>query len=145
MLIYFVVLRYSFIFDQIGALKESKKEESYLSMKESYAAMRKYLLKALPLNSQVLKDVSFLSPVKREKEWTVNAIGRLASMLPHIIAEREVSLVRMNGKFCKLSKFQMIGTWKILGSKRELILTGLKCLKSAPKQVILSTLYLVKL
>ena len=37
----------------------------------------------------------------------------------------------------------MIGTLKILGNKRELILTGLKCLKSALKQVILNTLYLV--
>ena len=64
--------------------------------KKSYVAMSKYLLKALPLNSQDLKDVSCLGPVRREKEWTVNAIGRLASMLPHIIAEREVSLVKDN-------------------------------------------------
>ena len=66
-------------------------------MKESYVAMSKYLLKALPLNSQVLKDVSCLGPVKREKKWAVNAIGRLASMLPHI-AEREVSLVKDDWK-----------------------------------------------
>ena len=95
MLIYFVVLRYSFIFDQIRALKERKKEESYLSMKEFCVAMSKYLLKALFLNSQIVKDVSCLGPVNREKEWTVDAIGRLASMLPHIIAEREVSLVKV--------------------------------------------------
>lgn len=69
MLIYFAVLRYYFIFNQIGVLKKSKKEESYLSMKGSIVAMSKYLLKALPLNSQVLKDVSCLGPVKREKEW----------------------------------------------------------------------------
>ena len=67
MLIYFVVIRYSFIFDRIGALKERKKE-SYLSIKESYVAMNKYLLKELPLNSQVLKDASCLGPVKRKKE-----------------------------------------------------------------------------
>ena len=69
MLIYFVVLRYAFIFNQIGVLKKRKKEESYLSMKGSIVAMSKYLLKALPLNLQVLKDVSCLGPVKREKEW----------------------------------------------------------------------------
>ena len=41
-----------------------------------------------------LKRFSCLASVKREKELAVNAIGRLASMLPHIITEREVSLVK---------------------------------------------------
>ena len=94
MLIYFVALRYSFIFNQIGVLKKREKEESYLSMKGSIVAMSKYLLKALPLNSQVLKRCVVFGSCKKRKRMEVNAIGRLASMLPYIIAEREVSLVQ---------------------------------------------------
>ena len=62
-------------------------------MKEFYVAMSKYLLKAWPLNSQVVKDVSSLGPVKWEKEWTVNAIGRLEREMK-LLNEREVLLVK---------------------------------------------------
>ena len=143
--IYFVVLRYSFIFNKIGALKERKKEGSYLSMKESYVAMSKYLLKALPLNSQVLKDIFCLGPVKREKEWTVNAIGRLVSMLPHIIAEREVSLNKDEWKILQTEEIPDDWYMENSGQQKRIDTYGLKCLKSALKQVTLSTLYLVKL
>ena len=53
-----------------------------------------YLQNNLPLQSTLLKDVSCLAPNVRNKEWTVNAIGRLAAKLPHMVSEREVSLVK---------------------------------------------------
>ena len=114
-------------------------------MKESYVAMSKYLLKALPLNSQVLKDIFCLGPVKREKEWTVNAIGRLVSMLPHIIAEREVSLNKDEWKILQTEEIPDDWYMENSGQQKRIDTYGLKCLKSALKQVTLSTLYLVKL
>ena len=44
----------------------------------------------LPLDSQLLKDLTCLGPQMRSEPWTVNAIGRLAAMMPHIVNEGEV-------------------------------------------------------
>lgn len=62
-------------------------------MRDSLIAIACYLQKNLPLDSGTLKDAACLSPVVRDKDWTIGAIKRLALKVPHIISEREVSLV----------------------------------------------------
>ena len=73
-------------------------------MKDTYIEMTKYLLKSLPLKSNVLKDAACLGPLTRKKEWTVQSIGRLALRIPHIIQEREVSLVKDEWKLYQLEE-----------------------------------------
>ena len=73
-------------------------------MKDTYIEMTKYLLKSLPLKSNVLKDAACLGPLTMRKEWTVQSIGRLALRIPHIIQEREVSLVKDEWKLYQLEE-----------------------------------------
>ena len=53
-----------------------------------------YLQSKLPLQSSLLKDVSCLSAKWRLREWTLRTIENLAGRLPHLISQREVSLVK---------------------------------------------------
>ena len=69
--------------------------------------MTKYLLKSLPLKSNVLKDAACLGPLTRKKEWTVQPIGRLALRIPHIIQKREVALVKDEWKLYQLEKISV--------------------------------------
>ena len=71
-----------------------KRRRSILHMKEAYISVTNYLQKKLPLGSSVLKDATCLAPSARSNDNSIEAIGRLASLLPHIISEREVSIVR---------------------------------------------------
>ena len=73
-------------------------------MKGTYIEMTKYLLKSLPLKSSVLKDAACLGPLTWKKEWTAQSIGRLALRIPHIIQEREVSLVKDEWKLYQLEE-----------------------------------------
>ena len=47
-------------------------------MKNALIAATKYLQKNLPLKSTLLKDITYLSPTVRNKDWTIRTIGRLA-------------------------------------------------------------------
>jgi hypothetical protein len=60
-------------------------------MRDGYISVVKHLQKKLPLDSQVLKDMTCLGAQMRSEPWTVNAIGRLAVMMPHVMTEREVN------------------------------------------------------
>ena len=84
-------------YSRIYFLKADKCPESKVQNLEivrySLIAIVCYFQKNLPLASGTLKDVACLSPVVRDKDWTVGAIKRLATKVPHIISEREVSLV----------------------------------------------------
>ncbi|XP_047130152.1 uncharacterized protein LOC124810036 isoform X2 [Hydra vulgaris] len=44
--------------------------------------------------NQILKDMTCLGAQMRSEPWTVNAIGQIAVMMPHVITEREVSFVK---------------------------------------------------
>ena len=59
-------------------------------MRDGYIAIVKHLQKKLPLDSQLLKDLTCLGPQMRSEPWTVNANGRIAAMMPHAVNEREV-------------------------------------------------------
>ena len=63
-------------------------------MKDCYVAITKYCQRNFPLHSQFLKDVVCPSPFVREQNWTVNSIGRLAALLPHIVSEQEITIVK---------------------------------------------------
>ena len=87
-----------------GNFQKNKRDEKCKVMKDTYIEMTKYLLKSLPLKSNVLKDAACLGPLTRKKEWTVQSIGRLALQIPHIIQEREVSLVKDEWKLYRLEE-----------------------------------------
>ena len=40
------------------------------------------------------KFPSTLTPSVREQNWTVNSLGRLAAVLPHIVSEQEITVVK---------------------------------------------------
>ena len=63
-------------------------------MKDCYVAITKYCLRNFPVHSQFFKNVVCLSPFVREQNWTVNSIGRLAALLPHIVSEQEIAIVK---------------------------------------------------
>ena len=56
--------------------------------------MTLYLQKNLPLDSTFLRDLHCLGATWRREDWTVEAIKRIASALPHIVGEREISYSR---------------------------------------------------
>lgn len=80
-----------------------KRNELRHAMKEALVQMSAYLQKKLPLRSQLLKDLTCLSASSLKEETSVNAIGRLAAALPHIIKDREVSLVKDEWKLLQVS------------------------------------------
>lgn len=71
-----------------------KRRDLRNAMKEALIQMTRHLQKKLPLGSQLLKDLSCLTPKSLKEETSVNEIGRLAAALPHVIEDREVSLVK---------------------------------------------------
>ena len=53
----------------------------------------KYPIGHLPIDNQLLRDVSVLPPNLRDTDHGVQAIRRLAVMMPITIAEEEVALI----------------------------------------------------
>lgn len=82
--------------DKTTLSKMSTREKHILlnEMKASYVAASQHLLRKLPLDSPVLKDVTCLSPTARSRESSIEAIARLAALVPHVVSEREICLVR---------------------------------------------------
>ena len=75
-----------------------------LQMKDSDVSVIQYLQKNLPLNSMMLKYITCLSPLLRSCNWSVEAIGRLASLILHLISKREVSIVNDQWRLYWLEK-----------------------------------------
>ena len=75
-------------------LSGRKKNVGQQSMRDSYVSVVQYLQKKLPLNSQLLKDNTCLSPHFKSFDWTVNSIGWFALQFPHLLSERDVSIVK---------------------------------------------------
>jgi len=82
---------------------EFKRRDLKNSMKEALVQMTRYLQKKLPLGSQLLKDLSCLAPHNIKDEMSVNAIGRLAALVPHVVSDREVSLVKDEWKLLRVA------------------------------------------
>ena len=59
-------------------------------MRGGYIAIVKHLQKKLSFDSQLLKDLTCLGPQMRSEPWTVNAIGLIAAMMPHVVNEGEM-------------------------------------------------------
>ena len=57
----------------------------------------------------MLKYIACLSPLLRSCNWSVDAIGRLASLIPHLIFKREVSIVRGHRRLYQLEKIDENG------------------------------------
>ena len=64
--------------------------------------MVQYLQKNLPLNPQLLKDITCLSPHFKSCDWTVYSIGRPASQFPHLFSKRDVFIVKDQWRLYKL-------------------------------------------
>ena len=77
----------------LSNIADARKNDARKSMRDSYVKIINYLQKTLPLNSKMLQDITCLSPLLRSCDWSVDAIGRLAELIPHLISEREVSIV----------------------------------------------------
>ena len=73
-------------------LSERKENVGQQFMRDSYASVVQYRQKKLP--SQLLKDITCLSPLFKSCDWTVNSIGRLAWQFPHLFPERDVFLIK---------------------------------------------------
>ena len=78
---------------QLLKIPSSKRAEFQAKMKDTYIQMTLYLQKNLPLDSTFLRDLRCLGATWRREDWTVEAIKRIASALPHIVGGREISYV----------------------------------------------------
>ena len=85
-------------------LKEDQKQIARKSMRDSYVNVITYLQNNLPLNNKMIQDLTCLSPHHRSSHFSVEAIGRLASLIPHIVSEREVSIVKDQWRLYQLEE-----------------------------------------
>ena len=56
--------------------------------------MTNYLKKKLPLKVPLLVYLRCLDPTRRKENISITQIEKLAEMLPHVVQEREVSLIK---------------------------------------------------
>ena len=56
-------------------------------------AATKCLQKNLPLYSILFKDITYLLPTVRNKDWTMCAIGRVSERFPRVMKEWDVSVI----------------------------------------------------
>ncbi|XP_047134307.1 uncharacterized protein LOC124812180 [Hydra vulgaris] len=81
--------------NQVNKISCEKKRFVFLQqMRDGYISVVKHLQKKLPLDLQILKDITCLGAQMRSEPWTVNAIGRIAVRMSHVITEKEVSFVK---------------------------------------------------
>ena len=90
----FLFLHLYLLFQSEKCFSKKKKDETLELMKNALIAATKYLQKNLPLDSALLKGITCFPPAVRNKVWTIRAIGRLAERFPHVIKERDVSVIR---------------------------------------------------
>ena len=56
-------------------------------VKNALIAATKFLQKNLPLYSILFKDITYLLPTVRNKDWTMCAIGRVSERFPCVMKE----------------------------------------------------------
>ena len=56
-------------------------------VKNALIAATKFLQKNLPLYSILFKDITYLLPTVRNKDWTMYAIGRVSERFPWVMKE----------------------------------------------------------
>ena len=62
-------------------------------VKNALIAATKFLQKNLPLYSILFKDITYLLPTVRNKDWTMCAIGRVSERFPRVMKEWDVSVI----------------------------------------------------
>jgi len=72
-------------------------------MRNFYLVTTKYLMAHLPINNQLLNDLSAVHPLQRNKDQTALEIRRIAKMLPQIIKKEEIG--------------QLLDDWKVYQSQ----------------------------
>ena len=77
-----------FLLFQLGNdLVKRKKNEMLELVKNALIAATKFLQKNLPLYSILFKDITYLLPTVRNKDWTMCAVGRVSERFPHVMKE----------------------------------------------------------
>ena len=72
---------------------KKKKNEMLELVKNALIAATKFLQKNLPLYSILFKDITYLLPTVRNKDWTMCAIGRVSERFPRVMKEWDVSVI----------------------------------------------------
>ena len=75
----------------LSKLPEDKQKAPLLGMKSFYVDTTTYLVKHLPIDSKLLRDISFLLPQLRKNDRGIEAVRRIAAMLP-TVSDEEVAL-----------------------------------------------------
>ena len=105
---------------------KKKKNEMLELVKNALIAATKFIQKNLPLYSILFKDITYLLPTVRNKDWTMCAIGRVSERFPRVMKEWDVSVIMDEwGFFTNKNRYQMNGikilTPKILKSRLLLV------------------------
>ena len=78
-------------------------------MQGFYIAVAQYLQKKLPLNNELIYDLTCLQPLSQKDDRRVCAIGRIARLIPQVISQDKVSLVQ--DEFRAYSQEDIPDTW----------------------------------
>ena len=105
---------------------KKKKNEMLELVKNALIAATKFLQKNLPLYLILFKDITYLLPTVRNKDWTMCAIGRVSERFPCVMKEWVVSVIVDEwGFFINKNRYQTNGikilTPKILKSRLLLV------------------------
>ena len=63
-------------------------------MQTFFKVVTSYLQEKMALDNDLIKDLTCLHPNAKGQERSVRAIGRIARLLPHVVDDSQVSLVR---------------------------------------------------
>ena len=72
---------------------KKKKNEMLELVKNALIAATKFIQKNLPLYWILFKDITYLLPTVRNKDWTMCAIGRVSERFPRVMKEWDVSVI----------------------------------------------------
>lgn len=78
---------------ELGKLTTERRKVPLSSMRKFYVTVVAYLLKKLPFQNTLLKDLSCLHPSMQKEATCVGAVRRISKKLPHVITEEEISLI----------------------------------------------------
>ena len=108
------------MFDQMDIERERKNESQKRKLpinKGIQCGNEQISIESITFKFTSLKRCVVLGSCKKRKRVEVNAIGRLANMLPHIPAEREVSLAKDEWKI--LQTGEILNDWYIENSAQQ--------------------------
>ena len=80
-----------------GYLKKLGKNQCLLPRREMqtfFKVVTSYLQEKMALDNDLIKDLTCLHPNAKGEDKSVRAIGRIARLLPHVVDDSQVSLVR---------------------------------------------------